>query len=46
MRRSLRSGRDLSEYCLEQVEAIADEINNRLRKGMRRGTPLAVYRNS
>lgn len=35
---------DLSGYSQEQLDAIADEINNRSRKGLDVRTPLAVYR--
>ncbi len=37
-------GMDLSIYSQEQLDAIADEINNRPRKGLRVRSPLSVYR--
>ena len=40
----LPKGTDLSIYSQEQLDAIADEINNRLRKGQGVRLPLAVYR--
>jgi IS30 family transposase len=33
----------LSGYSQEQLDAIADEINNRPRKGLGVRSPLAVY---
>jgi len=36
-------GTDLSGYSQEQLDAIADEINNRPRKGLGVRSPLAVY---
>ena len=35
---------DLSVYNQEELDAIADEINNRPRKGLRLRSPLSVYR--
>jgi hypothetical protein len=35
---------DLSGYSQEQLDAIADQINNRPRKGLGVRSPLAVYR--
>ena len=40
----LPKGTDLSVYSQEQLDAIADEINNRPRKGLGVRSPLAVYR--
>jgi IS30 family transposase len=37
-------GTDLSGYSQEQLDAIADQINNRPRKGLGARSPLAVYR--
>ena len=37
-------GSDLSGYSQEQLDAIADQINNRPRKGLGVRSPLAVYR--
>ena len=44
VRQYLPKGTDLSIYSQEQLEAIADEINNRPRKGLGVRSPLAVYR--
>jgi len=44
VRQYLPKGTDLSGYSQEQLDAIADEINNRPRKGLGVRTPLAVYR--
>lgn len=44
VRQYLLKGTDLSIYNQEQLDAIADEINNRLRKGLGVRSPLAVYR--
>lgn len=44
VRQYLPKGTDLSGYSQEQLDAIADEINNRTRKGLGVRTPLAVYR--
>lgn len=44
MRQYLPKVTDLSGYSQEQFDAIADEINNRPRKGLGVRTPLAVYR--
>ena len=43
VRQYLPKGTDLSVYSQEQLDAIADEINGRPRKGLRVGSPLAVY---
>jgi IS30 family transposase len=40
----LPKGTDLSGYSQEQLDAIADEINNRSRIGLGVRSPLAVYR--
>lgn len=37
-------GTDLSGYSQKQLDAIADQINNRPRKGLGVRSPLAVYR--
>lgn len=39
----LPKGTDLSVYSQEQLDAIADEINNRPRKGLGVRSPLALY---
>lgn len=39
----LPMGTDFSSYSQERLDAIADEINNRPRKGLGVRTPLAVY---
>lgn len=44
VRQYLPKGSDLSGYSQEQLDAIADEINNRPRKGLGVRTPLALYR--
>lgn len=44
VRQYLPKGTDLSVYTQEQLDAIADEINNRPRKGLGVRSPLAVYR--
>jgi IS30 family transposase len=44
VRQYLPKGADLSIYSQEQLDAIADEINNRPRKGLGVRSPLAVYR--
>jgi hypothetical protein len=44
VRQYLPKGTDLSIYSQEQLDAIADEINNRPRKGLGGRSPLAVYR--
>lgn len=44
VRQYLPKGTDLSVYSQEQLDAIADEINNRPRKGLGVRSPLAVYR--
>ena len=43
VRQYLPKGTDLSGYSQEQLDAIADEINNRQRKGLGVRSPLAVY---
>lgn len=43
VRQYLPKGTDLSGYSQEQLDAIADEINNRPRKGFGVRSPLAVY---
>jgi IS30 family transposase len=40
----LPKGADLSGYSQDQLDAIADEINNRPRKGLGVRSPLSVYR--
>ncbi len=44
VRQYLPKGTDLSIYSQEQLDAIADEINHRPRKGLGVRSPLAVYR--
>jgi transposase, IS30 family len=44
VRQYLPKGTDLSVYSQEQLDAIADQINNRPRKGLGVRSPLAVYR--
>lgn len=44
VRQYLPKGTDLSGYSQQQLDAIADEINNRPRKGLEVRSPLAVYR--
>ena len=44
VRQYLPKGTDLSIYSQEQLDAIADEINNRPRKGLGVRSPLSVYR--
>lgn len=44
VRQYLPKGTDLGGYSQEQLDAIADEINNRPRKGLGVRTPLAVHR--
>ncbi len=44
VRQYLPKGNHLSVYSQEQLDAIADEINNRPRKGLGVRSPLAVYR--
>lgn len=44
MRQYLPKGTDLSDDSQEQLDAIADEINSRPRKGLGVRSPLAVYR--
>ena len=45
VRQYLPKGTDLSSYSQEQLDAIADEINNRPRKTLNAYSPLEVYRN-
>ena len=40
----LPRGTDLSDYSQEKLDVIADEINNRPRKGLGVRSPLSVYR--
>ena len=40
----LPKGTDLSVYSQEPLDAIADQINDRPRKGLGVRSPLAVYR--
>ena len=44
VRQYLPKGTDLSIYSQQQLDAIADQINNRPRKGLSIRAPLAVYR--
>ena len=44
VRQYLPKGTDLSIYSQEQLDAIADQINGRPRKGLGVRSPLAVYR--
>jgi hypothetical protein len=44
VRQYLPKGTDLSTHSQEQLDAIADQINNRPRKGLGVRSPLAVYR--
>jgi IS30 family transposase len=44
VRQYLPKGTDLSGYSQDQLDAIADQINNRPRKGLGVRSPLAVYR--
>jgi transposase, IS30 family len=44
VRQYLPKGTDLSGYSQEQLDAIADEINNRPRKSFNAYSPLEVYR--
>ena len=44
VRQYLPKGTDLSGYSQQQLDAIADEINNRPRIGLGVRSPLAVYR--
>ena len=43
LRQYLPMGTDLSVYSQAQLDAIADQINNRPRKGLGVRSPLAVY---
>ena len=44
VRQYLPKGTDLSGYSQEQLDAIADEINNRPRKTLGWASPIEVYR--
>ena len=44
VRQYLPKGTDLSGYSQAQLDAIADQINHRPRKGLSVRSPLAVYR--
>lgn len=44
VRQHLPKGTDLSGYSQEQLDAIAEQINNRPRKGLGVRSPPAVYR--
>jgi IS30 family transposase len=44
VRQYLPKGTDLSVYSQQELDAIADEINNRPRKGLGVRSPLTVYR--
>ena len=44
IREYLPKGTDLSGYSQEQLDAIADEINNRPRKTLGWASPIEVYR--
>jgi IS30 family transposase len=44
VRQYLPEGTDLWAHSQEELDAIADEINGRARKGMGVRSPLAVYR--
>jgi IS30 family transposase len=44
VRQYLPKGTDLSGYSQAQLDAIADEINSRPRKGLGVRSPLAIYR--
>lgn len=44
VRQYLPNGTDLSGYSQEQLDVIADQINNRPRKGLGVRSALAVYR--
>ena len=44
VRQYLPKGTDLSVHSQERLDAIADEINCRPRKGLGLRSPLAVYR--
>ncbi len=44
VRQYLPKGTDLSGYSQEQLDAVADQINKRPRKGLGVRSPLAVYR--
>ncbi|SDO64772.1 hypothetical protein SAMN05216303_106393, partial [Rhodoferax sp. OV413] len=44
VRQYLPKGMDLSEVTQEQLDAIADEINNRPRKTLNAHSPIEAYR--
>ncbi|UCU95904.1 IS30 family transposase [Hydrogenophaga taeniospiralis] len=44
VRQHLPKGTDLSGFSQEQLDAIANQINNRSRKGLGVRSPLAIYR--
>jgi IS30 family transposase len=44
VRQYLPKGTDLSGYTQEQLDAIADEMNNRPRKTLDCASPIEVYR--
>ncbi len=44
VRQYLPKGTNLSIYSQQQLDAVADEINDRPRKGLGVRSPLAVYR--
>ena len=44
VRQQLHKGTELSVYSQEELDAIADGINNRPRKGLGVRSPLSVYR--
>jgi len=44
VRQYLPKGTDLSIHSQEQIDAIADQVNNRPRNGLGVRSPLAVYR--
>lgn len=43
MRQYLPKGTDLSGHSQKQLDAIADQINNRPRTGLGKRSPLAFY---
>jgi len=45
VRQYLPKGQDLSGFSQEQLDAIADEINNRPRKVLNAHSPIEIYRN-
>lgn len=46
VRQYLAKGTDFSSYSQEKMDAIAEQINNRPRKGLSVRFPLAVYRHN